>query len=168
MSLSPSLRSLALATTLLAALTACKNDNNDPTPNPGNGPTFVGKKWGIQAMTISPKVDLDGDGTLDENLLVLMPDCSKDDLVIFQSDKKVTNENGSARCDDDEPATEQTGTWEYQQAGNTLRVTDTEDGTAQDWKILESSGSTFKVQYTIDELTTAGQTYKATMTMKAK
>lgn len=167
MSLSPSLRSLALAATLLAALTACKKDSNDPTPTPDNGPTFVGKKWSIQAMTLSPKVDLDGDGTLDDNLLVLMPDCSKDDLVIFQGDKKVTNENGSSRCDDDEPATEQTGTWEYQQAASSLRITDT-DGDVQDWKVLEASGSTFKVQYTIDELTTAGQTYKATLTMKAK
>ncbi|MPR36133.1 hypothetical protein [Salmonirosea aquatica] len=152
----------ALLFVSLLTLNACKTDKSEVKPDDGV-PVFVDKKWATVSSTVSPKIDLDGDGTPDEDLFAPVPDCEKDDMILMQRDGKYFLDNGEKKCNATDPASEQLGTWKYTAATKTILISDTE-GNEQHWLVLESTATRLKMQNTTAIQDT---NYTLTVVMKA-
>lgn len=156
-----SLWSLLLGLMLFTA--ACNKDKDGVEPGGIDGtPAFVGKSWQLSAFTLDPAQDLDGDGKPDADLMKFMRPCDKDNTVTFEKNGKLSGSNGKLKCDDDEPTDGSAGRWSYNADTKILTITD-EDG-ANEWKIIESTGSTLKAAVEVLE---EGNEFKAVMTWKA-
>ncbi|MDJ1467749.1 lipocalin family protein [Cytophagaceae bacterium DM2B3-1] len=148
-----------LVLTLLGSLASCKKDS-EPDPSK-NDPVFVGKRWKMSSMIVSPAVDLDGDGTADPDWLVFMPECAKDDITIFKSDGTIGGEAGQV-CPDEEP-TSSTSTWTYDQNAKKFTI---KDGSEVDvYDVVEVSSSTLTVKATAED---EGQEITVLLTWKAQ
>lgn len=157
-------RTLALAAFLLTGAVACKKDHEEASPTPDNSPAFVGKKWKMVSFTLDNPIDFDGDGKLDSDLTTFLDDCHKDDLVVFEADGKVMGDNGQQRCDDDEQTVEQTNTWSFDSASQTLSLKDVKNpGNLSQWRVLVNDGKTLKASVEVKE---DGVAMKATLTLK--
>ena len=145
----------------ILSLGSCKKDKSEVDPD--GTPVFVDKKWATVSSTVSPKIDIDGDGTPDEDLFAPVPECEKDDMILMQRDGKYFLDNGAKKCSATDPDSEQLGTWKYTAATKTILISDTE-GNEQHWLVLESTNTRLKMQNT-----TAIQVpnYTLTVLMKA-
>ncbi|GHB75436.1 lipocalin family protein [Persicitalea jodogahamensis] len=142
-------------------LNSCKTEK--PGVNPDGKPVFVDKKWLAVSSTVSPKIDLNGDGIPDEDLYAPLPDCEKDDKISFRGDGKYVLDNGGKRCDAIDPAEEQLGTWTYTSDNKTLLIKDSE-GEEQHWVVQESTATRLKMQNTT---AIEGTNYTITVVLKA-
>lgn len=145
----------------LFSLNSCKK--HKPEVNPDGTPAFVDKNWLAVSSTVSPKIDLNGDGVPDEDLYTPLPDCEKDDKIIFQRDGKYMLDNGAKRCNANDPAQEQLGTWTYTAANKTILIKGTE-GDEQHWVVQESTATRLKMQNTT---AIEGTNYTITVVLKA-
>lgn len=152
-------------TLLLAAvltINACKTDNTEVKPDEGV-PTFADKKWATVSSTVSPKIDINGDGVPDEDLFGPVPDCEKDDMIIFERAGKYVLDNGARQCDPKDPAQEPLGTWTYTTTNKTILIKDS-DGSEQHWLVQESTATRLKMQNTT---AIEGTNYTLTVVLKA-
>lgn len=156
----------AVAYTLLLgavlATNACKTKKEEVKPQ-DEVPTFVDKKWATVSSTVSPKIDVNGDGVPDEDLFGPVPECEKDDMIILQREGKYMLDNGAKQCDPKDPAQEQLGTWSYTAANKTILIKDS-DGSEQHWLVQESSATRLKMQNTT---AIEGINYTLTVVLKA-
>ncbi len=161
------IRLAVIGSALVAGLASCKKDDeNNVKPDGGTKTSFSDKKWQPVSLIIDPALDIDGDGKPDKDLMQFMPACQKDDIVVFQKDGKVMNDNGSNRCEANEAKTEQTGTWTYDEAAKTIKIkTSDNPSEVESWQIVESTSTTLKVRYDFQE---EGQTFKATLAMQGQ
>lgn len=163
---------LALTATLALTLSACKKENDasvqpDGTTTGANSLPFVGKNLQLTSFEINPPIDLDGDGKLDPDLMVFMRPCDKDNTIVFEKGGKMSGSNGQLSCSNDEtdPSTAKPGTWTYNEQTKILRIVDGTDTTdVSEWKVVDASASTLKVEVSVKE---DGDAYKAIMTWKA-
>ncbi len=155
-SLTRPLSSLALGLLLFA--TSCKK-NADPNPL---GISVSGKTYRIASFTITPGVDLDGDGKPDTDLTILMDECKLDDTVTLQAGGKISVSFGATKCPDDNST--DGGTWTYDDTRKTLKTVDKDEPTSvTEFEVIES-GNTLRA---VEEFTQSGVTYRSTLLMKA-
>jgi len=99
------------------SFTACKKDDNpEPTPtqqqqpdntvkNPKPEPTtkelLMDKKWVVTAIVFDEPIDM-GNGEFLTDLYDLMPDCEKDDYMIFKANDMGIGGVGEDLCDSSE------------------------------------------------------------------
>ena len=131
----------ALGTALSLSILACKKDNENEGQDTHG---FTEKEWKLDAMTVSPAVDLDGDGVPDSDLIQFMDDCDKDDITIFRKNSKVITNYGPLKCDN-ESQEEETGTWSYQES--TKKLTLHEEGSSLEVEVTESTSNRFAFRY---------------------
>ncbi len=138
------------------AFTGCKKDK-DETKADKTG-MLAEKNWKMTAATIDPAIDWFGNGTLVTNLYAQLPVCTKDDLTIFRKNGTVAFDEGTAKCEPNDPQT-RSGLWSFNTDQTIVSVTD--DGETDSWEIIELTKEKLKVDYTIvDE----GLTYTITST----
>lgn len=76
----------------------------EPTPNnPPNTAALLIGVWKMTANTVTPAIDYDGNGIKETNVFPVMPACEKDGTISFTTDMKVTEDEGPAKCDEDDP-----------------------------------------------------------------
>lgn len=111
----------ALAICVLFA--ACKpNDNGGASVKTRKDSLSTGK-WRMTAITATGAFPITGrDTTLD--LFESFDSCAKDDRYIFQTDGKITNDQGTAKCFMTEPQQMDGGTWSLNAAMDTLEMKD--------------------------------------------
>ena len=144
---------------LIALVASCKKDSeNSPS---GGGPTFVGKRLQLTSLVMDPPIDINGDGKPDPEMISLLHDCVRDNVLIFKSGGTFSGEEGPKACSGTEdPVVEEGATWSYDDATKTIRLTNP-DKTYEDWKVVESNNQRLKIQYKeVDN----GQTTTLTMT----
>jgi hypothetical protein len=152
---------LVLGTLLFSA---CKKDH-DPINPADDKLIFVDKQWQLTAFILDPPVDLDGDNKPDSDLMPYLPDCSKDDILVFKADGKMGGNPGE-RCEDESSTGGINGTWSYNKDTKTLTITGNESATDVDeWKVVEMSATTLKAKV---EVTEEGTTLTAYLLFKAK
>jgi hypothetical protein len=80
-------------------------DGEEPvTPsNPSNTATLLIGTWKMTGNTVSPEMDYDIDGTKETNVFPVMDACEKDGTIVFNTDMKVTEDEGPTKCDTDDP-----------------------------------------------------------------
>ncbi|AXE17900.1 hypothetical protein DR864_09230 [Runella rosea] len=149
---------------LLMTVSGCKK--NDIEVEPGaNGLPFVGKRLMLSSFIMDPAVDFDGDGKLDPDLMFLLRDCDKDNIIIFEKGGQLGGENGAKRCDDDGPTEGNAGAWTYDEKTKMLRIVDADDkNEISEWKVVEASSKLLKVEIEEEE---DGEPVKIVMTWKA-
>ena len=159
-----SFKAVAYALLLAAVLAtnACKTEKTEVRPDDGV-PAFVDKKWATVSSTVTPKIDINGDGVPDEDLFGPVPECEKDDMIILQREGKYELDHGARQCDPKDPAQEQLGTWSYTAANKTILIKDS-DGGEQHWLVQESTATRLKMQNTT---AIEGTNYTLTVVLKA-
>lgn len=83
---------------------------------------FGNKRWALASSTISPALDVNGDGKPDTDLTILTQVCEKDDSELYTPEGTIITYRGKSRCEEDEEDEEETGTWEYDARTKTLTV----------------------------------------------
>ncbi|MEO8583022.1 MAG: lipocalin family protein [Flavitalea sp.] len=59
--------------------------------------------WKLNALTVDPAYDYSGDGNSTTNLFALFEECTKDDYSTFRTDGTAVSDQGSLKCDPNEP-----------------------------------------------------------------
>lgn len=83
---------------------------------------FGNKRWVVVSSTISPALDVNGDGKPDSDLMILTQACEKDDSEQYSEDGTIITFRGKLKCEEDEEDEEETGTWSYDAKTKTLTV----------------------------------------------
>jgi hypothetical protein len=155
------LRSGLFSTFIFAlALTSCKDKDKTEIPAPAGSALFADKSWKLQSITFNPAFDWNEDGVLDKDLVDLLEECDRDDLLIFKKSGKIVSNYGAKKCDPTEPAEEEDGSWTYDDTAKKLSID--QDG-LQVWSILENSGNTLKLRYVVPDVSPE---LSLTMTLK--
>ncbi|MCL4642122.1 MULTISPECIES: hypothetical protein [Olivibacter] len=81
---------------------------------------FGNQHWTMQAASIQPAIDLNADGKLDTDLMILIRPCERDDADLFRADGFIITHRGATSCEEDEGKVEETGTWAYNPSTKTL------------------------------------------------
>jgi hypothetical protein len=111
-------------------------------------------------MNINPAVEFNGLEYSD--LFGLMPNCSKDDLVKYNTDGSVIYDEGASKCDEGDPQTE-TGTWAF--SADETKITETFDGESFTYNVVEITDSNLKISYSEEaDYGNGTQTYTITVT----
>jgi hypothetical protein len=114
-------------------------------------------KWMATAMTVSPAMD----GVTD---MFSTTPCDKDDIIIFNANGTVTNDEGVIKCNAADPQTTSGGTWTLSADGKTLTLTST-NNEIQVLTIVTLSSTSFVGTMTI---VFNGVTYTYTVTLVKK
>lgn len=126
-------------TALLAAafllISSCKKEEDKQVSKTD---LLTSGQWRMTAYTLSPPVDLDGDGVADADGLAAFDACDRDNLFIFQRDGTLVLDAGPTKCNSIDPQSENT-TWAFVN-NETEIVIDGDRAT-----ILELTGSRFRV-----------------------
>jgi len=77
--------------------------------------------WKVTGMTVSPGIDVMG-VVITDIYQYMLEDCTKDDLIRFNTDGTVTEDEGATKCDPDDPQTTNDGTWTLTDNDKTLTV----------------------------------------------
>src|SRR3954471_11837852 len=145
----PVLFSLGLAFSISAVLfTACKKEEKTPEPEPAapapapaltNTQKLAGKNFKATACTVDPGINT-GSVTI-TNWYAQMENCSKDDLVNFNTNGTYTFDEGATKCDPTDPQTT-SGTWLWNT--NETILTIKEGSTTSSYNVLVNDGTTLK------------------------
>jgi len=95
--------------TLFLFASCSKEDEDDTPPAKTTTELLTAGFWKTTAMTIDPGVNING--TIITDFYAQLFDCTKDDLKRFDSDGKITDDEGATKCDPNDPQTTNDGTW---------------------------------------------------------
>ncbi|AFD07718.1 hypothetical protein Solca_2684 [Solitalea canadensis DSM 3403] len=105
---------------------------------------LMNKKWVLITQTREPAVDLDADGTPDQDVYAHRADCMKDDFIVFKEQEVFEGNAGVIKCYE-EPQTTM-ATWVLDAKNAKVSVTDAAKN-VKTWEILELSNTLLKVKY---------------------
>ncbi len=143
------------------ALTSCKKEEiTTKTPTV----YLTAGNWKVTGMTINPGIEVLG--VVVTNIYALgVQDCTKDDLITFNTDGKLTEDEGPTKCDPDDPQTTNDGTWTLSGDAKTLTILYPDDDPAIA-TITTLNGTNLIITSAITEDFGLGiDTYTATITM---
>lgn len=90
--------------------------------------------------------DSDGDGTPETDVFAFYDECDKDDEMDFSEEGTFVNSEGLSKCDPNDDDIVERGQWEFQQAGDILKVVN-EDAEITNYEIVTMSRTTMTVHY---------------------
>ncbi|GAB3955999.1 hypothetical protein GCM10028805_44530 [Spirosoma harenae] len=159
---------LLAAVATISLTTSCKKDSVEGTVQPQNQTLpFVGKSFVMASFQVDPAIDFDGDGKLDTDLTTFLRACDRDNTIIFASNGSLSGSNGQLSCSTDQadPSAFKPSHWTYNESTKTIRIVKDNDATdVAEWKILESTASSLKVDVDVNDPT---RDYKTIITWKA-
>ncbi|MBD2753644.1 hypothetical protein [Spirosoma validum] len=157
---------LVAAATLLLASAYNKANVPVKAEASNNTPAFIGKNLTMTSFQVNPAIDLDADGKLDTDLTIFLRDCDKDNTVTFEKGGVMSGSNGPLSCSANEVAPSiKPSHWTYDPSTKTIRIVKDNDATdVSEWKVLEASGNSLKVEISVTEPT---QSYKTITTWKS-
>lgn len=144
--------------------TSCKkDDDDDPSTNSKTNEEYLTSGyWKITAMTIDPGVSIGG--TTITDIFSQFPPCAKDDLIKFNSNGTITDDEGATKCDINDPQTTNDGTWVLSQDKKSVTV-DYPDEDAFTMTFIEISDTKMKGSYTaVEDWGSGPLTYTYTVT----
>lgn len=148
---------------LAMAFSSCKKDDDDDNGGNSTKDILTSGSWKISALTINPGIDAGG-GIVITDFFSMMPDCTKDDLMMFKDDGTLIFDEGPTMCVPGSPQQTE-GSWTLSSDNKTLTIKESgEDDIVV--TITEVSSSTMKGTFTEEEDFGAGlQTYTYSITM---
>jgi hypothetical protein len=127
---------------LILILGACKNDDDSSAPK---ATLLTNGKWKIVASKAN--ISLAAGGTTEFDLLAFLSTCEKDGHFVFQSAGVLISDEGTTKCDPDDPQ-QTTGTWELTQNETYLKVSGTD--LEFEGEIAELTASKLVIKYDTD------------------
>lgn len=106
----------------LLVFTGCKDDKEDPPKPKSRTELLTAHQWVRQGWNISPAIDFDGDGTQENDLWPYVQTCNRDDFYFFTTSLVYTLEEGTTKCDENDPQVIETGTWTWNSDETILTV----------------------------------------------
>jgi hypothetical protein len=106
---------------LLFGLNACDKDD-EGTPKS----LLTGKQWKLTSWISNPPYEVEGQ--MISNIYTLLPACSQDDFVEFDTDGSMIKDKGEEKCNEFEPQTV-SGTWLLSNDQSILRTSFDNDET---------------------------------------
>ncbi|MBN8824361.1 MULTISPECIES: hypothetical protein [unclassified Spirosoma] len=152
---------------LAAAATFILTAASYKLPSHSKSLAFVGKNLSMTSFQVSPAIDLDGDGDVDNDLMSFLRPCDKDNTLTFESTGKVSGHTGTLTCSSNEslPVVAKPSHWTYNEKTATLRIVNDKDTSAvSEWKVLEASAAGLKIEKTATEY---NQKSTTTVTLKS-
>lgn len=147
----------------LVMVSCSKDDENDETSKTKKEYLTAGN-WKVTVMTISPGVNIFG--TVITDMYAQMPACTKDDLIKFNNDGSIRDDEGATKCDPNDPQTTTDGTWVFSSDQNSITI-DYPDDDPITMQISTLNATTFSGSYEVVEDWGSGElTYTYTITMK--
>ena len=152
----------ALSLALLGGLTSCGDDNNDPSPATNKSALLTAKSWRV---TADQSVVVSGGTTVTNDDFADLRACEKDDLIRFNADKTITQDQGASKCPDTsaDPQTQKDGNWDFN--GDQTKLTMADGSLAVVADVLELSATTLKIKFSF---TDDGDSYTQTTTYTAQ
>jgi hypothetical protein len=141
----------AIALFLMGSLmltTSCDKDDDPMT----NEDLIIGT-WRLSAFTVSPELPFIG-----SNVYSQIPDCTKDDLSIFEDNGVFKVDEGASKCNPNDPQTI-TGSYTFNPDMTVLTINDGSE--TESWDISEISDSQMVATY---EESDTGVVYTYTLT----
>ncbi len=77
--------------------------------------------WKVTAMTVSPGIEYGG-AIITDFYSLMTEDCSKDDWIKFNTNGSITEDEGTLKCDDDDPQQTTNGSWTLNESTSTLTI----------------------------------------------
>jgi hypothetical protein len=133
------------AIAFLSTLESCKKDDSTDSGSSGTAVTKSGLlttgSWVMTSMEVTFPAPI---GAMD--MFASMDDCEKDDLVIFNSDKTVTDDEGATKCDSTDPQTSTGGSWNLTSSDTKLAIE--EDGESFEFDIVSLTSDALSLTVT--------------------
>lgn len=127
-----SIKSIAyffVAAFVIVGLVGCdKEDEGTPKLQ------LTGKQWNMTSWISTPPYEVEGQ--MISNIYTLLPTCSHDDFLLFNTDASMVRDEGEVKCNENEPQTT-TGNWLMNSNQTILKITIEESET--DYEIGEVS-----------------------------
>lgn len=112
------------------------------------------KAWLMKSGSVNPP--LNNGNVIISDIFNSLPDCSKDDLLIFKSNGSYTQEEGKTKCKPTDPAVYDMGNWSLNYDETVLTMVSTYYDYARECQILKLNSSELSIQYQLyDTLGTA-------------
>jgi hypothetical protein len=149
---------LAIAT--IFVLSACKKDETTKSPTE----YLTAGNWKVTGMTINPGIEVEGIVITDIYTFGVQ-DCTKDDLIKFNADGSVTEDEGATKCSSDDPQTTTDGTWTLSADAKTLTITYPDDEPAPATIVSLNESKLVVTSVLIADFGYGETNYTATITM---
>ncbi|HKK40267.1 MAG TPA: lipocalin family protein [Cryomorphaceae bacterium] len=135
------------------------DDDEDPTP-PTRTEMLTAKNWMVEGWNIEPAIDIDNNGTQENNLIPFIEACNLDDFFDFNTDGSYTIEEGASKCDPNDPTIVESGDWLWN-SDNTRLIFEASGGTTTEAEVISISKTEMVVEFTSVQ---QGVTYTQTQT----
>jgi hypothetical protein len=124
---------------------------------------LTGVWWKMTAQTVSPATDMNGDGTLETDLFTSRAACEKDDLIKFNTNGTITNDQKTL-CTGQTAKTDG-GTWKWNSDETELTLGPPTGSTDPAWtfKVTELTTTTLKGTETFTNAGSAPSTITTTL-----
>ncbi len=155
--------SISILASLLLLMSCNKDDDgggNTPPPTVNKTQLLTAKNWRITAHNVDPAIDIDNNGTQENNLLPFYAACDLDDIRKFNTNGSYTFEEGATKCDPNNPQVYQTGTWLWN-SDNTRLITTASSNVSVDALVPTLNATTMVLVTTV---VSNGVTYTETIT----
>ena len=76
----------------------------------------------MTALSVDPGIDMGG-GVVVTDLYNYLEDCQKDDIMRFNSNGSITQDEGTTKCEPDDPQTTDMGSWILIENDQKVRIT---------------------------------------------
>ncbi len=149
-----------IALCIALTFTSCKEDDEEESPAPTKSEMLTSRNWKVSTLNVEPALDVDGDGTQENNLIPYVGACTLDDFWKFVSNGNYTNEEGPSKCDPNDSQIIESGTWLW--SSDQTRLVMNANSETFEAKVLSISSSQMIWEFTI---VNQGVTYTFTQTL---
>ena len=118
MNKSYSIFSIVLLSVIIIFSSCTKDDEKTPKD------FLIDGQWRITDVELDPGIEIiPGVPIKDVYDLFITQDCAKDDLIIFNADGTITEDEGPTKCDPDDPQSVTENTWSMNEEQTTISAT---------------------------------------------
>ena len=144
------------------SFTSCNDDDDgEDAPAPTRSQLLTSKNWIVDTWDIEPAIDIDNNGTQENNLIPFFPVCFLDDFYDFNADGSYAIEEGASKCDDNDPTVIESGDWLWN-SDNTRIIFEPNSGDNYEYKVISISSSELVIEFT--SVNENGTTFTQTQT----
>ena len=152
--------SFLTVTLILFSFVGCEDEDDTPSKKD----LLVEKKWELSALTVDPAIPVDQYGTMATDLYAQMDNCEKDNVLYLKENGNYSWEEGTTKCESDDPQVFETGTWSFN-SDKTVLVLSRSDGENINYDIEDISSSELILSW--QETAGTGTNYTYTVTFNS-
>jgi len=133
---------------ILITLSSCKKEETTTTKSATD--YLTAGNWKVTGITANPGINT-GTEVITDIYSLLLDDCDKDDLTIFNANGTITDDQGAVKCDPESDQTTTDGTWALSGNDTALTLSYPADGGPVVMTIVTLNGTNLVVTYQVTE-----------------